>query len=806
MRVQCVCTQARLWRLILSQSVDGYWDASPTTALALQARTAAEVAELKPTWRDRLTSFVRDHADAGAELMHGNVLNALDGNEQQEQRRSTSAAAEQAALPADATPVTATAESRSAAKHPPTVRAGLLTAVAMDVNIHADSSSPPEAAATEETEEVHDDPLQCSAAAITAAMPRRLKALHGPDVNVARVWSTLCCIAFLETLTFSWLWGDGDLYPAEEHTIVDAADAWVREYAAQRPALAEALADGAIAKAATSAVAQWHRAWEKRVDELRRSEAITNSRGIANLHRSACEMIRAVTTRHETVRACVRACVCVAVRAFAHSLGAGTDAAETGRAASHAVCHFPLCTPGWPSALADVHDSNHPRHKSGALHARCARALLTRPHQRLDFLFCALTVDHPLHPPARVSAAGQHLDVRPHARALCLASLSLPFARRWHVPEPSFVKPTLSRFPRFYAKGVNCCAEVRFLLGDLALGMEATLCGDLAVAFASTPVPPYFPDGLADYTCHAFPDDDAPRDSFIVALIALAVALPVSLFLGSCFEIANDNEAPESWLFYAGIPRLVCGMRAHRRWHYIRDSQPARFVKWYSRCVDAPMPETITNLWESLKALATRTKPPWTLEAEEAEAEAVGHVVPLARRASVRVIGSGNGDDRSSAPPDAAPQRAGEEKDGGGSSAASSADSAVDLQRSKRRLTAAGLLGVYLTWAIFAWFIFTYGMLVYKLLGASAQDSFARSWGVSYGVGAAAEWKEVGKEALKAAVVLIILERLFLTRPAAWMEAHIDYLSVQALLFEERMSFFGQTRMLFAFQKRVSTT
>jgi hypothetical protein len=43
--------------------------------------------------------------------------------------------------------------------------------------------------------------------------------------------------------------------------------------------------------------------------------------------------------------------------------------------------------------------------------------------------------------------------------------------------------------------------------------------------FATAPLLPYFPDGLAaDYTCHAFPDDANPRDSFIVALIALAGA------------------------------------------------------------------------------------------------------------------------------------------------------------------------------------------------------------------------------------------------------------------------------------------
>jgi hypothetical protein len=36
-------------------------------------------------------------------------------------------------------------------------------------------------------------------------------------------------------------------------------------------------------------------------------------------------------------------------------------------------------------------------------------------------------------------------------------------------------------------------------------------------------------------------------------------------------------------------------------------------------------------------------------------------------------------------------------------------------------------------------FIFTYGMLIYKLLGEGAESSFASSFGVSYGLGAAQE-------------------------------------------------------------------
>ena len=62
------------------------------------------------------------------------------------------------------------------------------------------------------------------------------------------------------------------------------------------------------------------------------------------------------------------------------------------------------------------------------------------------------------------------------------------------------------------------------------------------------------------------------------------------------------------------------------------------------------------------------------------------------------------------------------------------------------------------------------GMLIYRLLGDDAESSFARSWGISYGINAAAEWKDVATEAAKAAVILAILERLYLTSNASWLE------------------------------------
>ena len=72
------------------------------------------------------------------------------------------------------------------------------------------------------------------------------------------------------------------------------------------------------------------------------------------------------------------------------------------------------------------------------------------------------------------------------------------------------------------------------------------------------------------------------------------------------------------------------------------------------------------------------------------------------------------------------PEAAEEDEDGAGSSA--SAEARADAVV-KRVYAAAGLIGVYLCWTICAWFIFTYGMLIYTTLGDSAQQEFAKTWG-----------------------------------------------------------------------------
>jgi hypothetical protein len=228
----------------------------------------------------------------------------------------------------------------------------------------------------------------------------------------------------------------------------------------------------------------------------------------------------------------------------------------------------------------------------------------------------------------------------------------------------------------YYARGVNCCAEVRMLLnwdggcppaGPCRGVDEAGNCGELPQLFATTPVPPYFPNGLSEYTCHAFPDDDRAVDSFIVALIALAIALPVTQFIAGCFSVANDSECPESWLQWAGLARLLLGDGANRRWHYTGPAgPPSRVVRWYCRSVEAPPSETVANLWRSFRAWATGTRPPWIEEAEEAEeAERAAHT-----QCATAAAAESDDDD----------------------------NEAAELTRQKHRLTVLGIVSVYLVW------------------------------------------------------------------------------------------------------------
>lgn len=157
-------------------------------------------------------------------------------------------------------------------------------------------------------------------------------------------------------------------------------------------------------------------------------------------------------------------------------------------------------------------------------------------------------------------------------------------------------------------------------------------------------------------------------------------------------------------------------------------------MKWFCRSIDAPKPETIINLAHSLRCWLTGATVPWLEEwqewQKELQAEAAEEPMSTADCSGPRTDmgysswGLHQGD-----------TTVNDHVEGGslGTSSGSTKRSAMALRRSKRMLTAFGLGGIYVTWTLFAWFIFTYGSLIYQLLGPAQQNDFARGWGVSYG-------------------------------------------------------------------------
>ena len=70
---------------------------------------------------------------------------------------------------------------------------------------------------------------------------------------------------------------------------------------------------------------------------------------------------------------------------------------------------------------------------------------------------------------------------------------------------------------------------------------------------------------------------------------------------------------------------------------------------------------------------------------------------------------------------------------------------------------------------------------------------------------AAPQWVDLFTEAGKAVVILFILERLYLTSNARWLEEHIDYIGLQSLLVKRQgLSLKGQIQTFWRHQKRLS--
>ena len=303
---------AFLWRLILAQDVDGSWGCTSTVAFALQARASREVEELKLGFFARLKERMISASEMGAELaddagdatdLAENLAARMRHDDtdagvilEKQERADAHAAADMApvALVRTSEATRPSSAALGARQDDPSINKRVRSARSARLlgAQHADGT-------------MLDDPLSFSVLSIEQAIPRRLAAFEKhdaaagePDTDVRRVWTTLCCIAALERLTLSWLWGDGERWYEQERTIVDAGREWLETYAAARPRLAAALADGALARAASRTTRGWRRAWMASIGDLRRSQAMLENRTLSQLERTYTGIMRALITKH----------------------------------------------------------------------------------------------------------------------------------------------------------------------------------------------------------------------------------------------------------------------------------------------------------------------------------------------------------------------------------------------------------------------------------------------------------------------------------------------------------------------------
>lgn len=75
-------------------------------------------------------------------------------------------------------------------------------------------------------------------------------------------------------------------------------------------------------------------------------------------------------------------------------------------------------------------------------------------------------------------------------------------------------------------------------------------------------------------------------------------------------------------------------------------------------------------------------------------------------------------------------------------------------------------------------------MIIYRCLGKGAEHDFSTTFGIGYALDQVTEWKDVFSTAFQAAVLVVCLDMLRITRNMPWLETYVDFVSVQAHLFD----------------------
>ena len=538
---------------------------------------------------------------------------------------------------------------------------------------------------------------------------------HAEPISVElaeRIWATVLSLAVMEAMDVCWL-VDDEAEP--ERTVVDAAREWLEARAEEDERIKELLESGELQKDAKRAIRDWKRIMEASVSQLRKNDVLNRFTALTHLQRASGRVIKSLMTDHG----------CVQQRAaFSSSAGAHVSPRSTFATFLDADGYIMrwqrwmiLVTIVMSTLLVSIWFYS----SRGTQCCQEVRALLDAGAGKV----CGATP-----PPAPPMS---------------------PFMPP--LPPAPFTPPGVDVVTSDATISPSGCPPVGPCLGFTGG------CNDIPEQFIDLAGCYVYGDPgaeeehefLDEYVCHAFPDDAYVTDQFFVALIGVAVALPVDMFLQHAFEVANEVDgAPESWLIWRGLWKMLLGKKAHAEWHFTDESRkhPSELAMFIIREDDPAWPDVVVFIvtWVPGRIVAMfkhllGIKDAEEKEEEEEEESSEGSVGAEARRDRLM----------------------------------------------KRLYASAGLIGIYVTWAIFSWFIFVRArakrvvrccsdltqsgwrragvrhdhmcvrlpllirlcrrahLLLYadKNLGPEAQDSFSQTWGVSYALDNCTEWQDV---------------------------------------------------------------
>ena len=325
----------------------------------------------------------------------------------------------------------------------------------------------------------------------------------------------------------------------------------------------------------------------------------------------------------------------------------------------------------------------------------------------------------------------------------------------------------------------------------------------VVAAFAELPDGQYISGG--EFVCTAFPADDNPRDTIISGLISFAVSFPVAIVIYNCFSLSTATDMDQlhgrtRWLNWPFKYRIMFGPLSWR-WASADGTQPppgrlARFKRFLASFWCSSMYVDLM-VW-----IADRLRPCFC--------------VPPRPRAPTAALDDGDAHAKTDAAMLGWGSDAAAERSFGisGDAHAETVDAVMlawgadeALERHFGHMTTnfkyAGYVLLNLIWGVFAWCVatarhsfvcgpltrnlvlavritFAYGRLVYNLLGPAAFRDFSNSWGIGVALGQANDAQGVVTSAMQAALLLTILEALWLVPNGRWLEGYIDFVSVQA--------------------------